>query len=64
MFEEMQTGGMQAMMKYMNDPKWLAKVGEKLGDIDMPAGGGQTSHAPPQASPKAPEITNMTEAAK
>ena len=63
MFEEMQRGGMQAMMKYMNDPKWLAKVGERLGDINMPAGG--PVQAPPQAAaPKAPEITNLIEAAR
>ena len=47
MFEEMQKGGMPALMKYMNDPKWLAKVGEKLGDI-------------PQAQAQSPDITRQT----
>lgn len=62
MFEEMQRGGMQAMMKYMNDPKWLAKVGEKLGDVDMPTGNVAAPASAPSAS--APEISNLIDAAK
>lgn len=64
MFEEIQKGGMAAMMKYMNDSKWLAKVGEKLGDVSVPDGQG----APPPgaaASPaSAPEINSILDAAK
>lgn len=67
MFEEIQKGGMAAMMKFMNDPKWLAKVGEKLGDVPMPAGG---TAMPPEAAPsampssKTPDINNILDAAK
>lgn len=60
MFEEMQKGGMQAMMKYMNDPKWLAKVGEKLGDVKA----GPAAAPPPQPSTTAPNITTLIEAAR
>lgn len=64
MFEEMQKGGMPALMKYMNDPKWLAKVGEKLGDIPQgqqpPPITRQT--APPPNTP--PEINTILDAAK
>lgn len=35
MFEEIQSGGMGALMKYMNDPKVLAKIGEKIGDVQV-----------------------------
>ena len=59
MFEEMQKGGMQALMKFMNDPKMLAKVGKKLGDINLPV---EKAAAPP--TQKTPEITNLVEAAK
>lgn len=59
MFEEMAKGGVRAMMKYMNDPIWLAKVGEKLGDVEFPLGA--AAAAP---TPKSPEITNLVEAAK
>lgn len=68
MFEEMQKGGMDAMMKYMNDPKWLAKVGEKLGDpaaMAAAAGGGGAGPAAASRPPPAPqEITNIIQAAK
>ena len=41
MFEDIQSGGMPALMKYMNDPEWLAKVGSKMGDVaEMLAAGG------------------------
>lgn len=68
MFEEMQKGGMDAMMKYMNDPKWLAKVGEKLGDPTAMAaaqGAAAPATAAPSRPPPAPQdITNILEAAK
>lgn len=41
MFQDIQSGGMPALMKYMNDPEWLAKVGSKMGDVaEMLAAGG------------------------
>lgn len=73
MFEEMQKGGMGAMMKFMNDPVWLAKVSEKLGDPRAVAAGAAAptagSEAPtPAAVSKPPppphEITNIIEAAR
>ena len=63
MFEEMQQGGMEAMMKYMNNPKWLAKVGEKLGDVDM-SGGAAPAQATPRPAPQPQEINDILEAAK
>lgn len=59
MFEEIRTGGMAAMMKYMNDPTFLSKIGERLGDA-IP---GAASPAVDNAAPLA-EITNILDAAK
>ncbi|KAF8063061.1 AKR2A [Scenedesmus sp. PABB004] len=72
MFAEIQAGGMGALMKYMNDPKVLAKLGEKLGDVPPPsAAGAAAAAAPPRpaaaAAPGAaavPEIDNLFDAAK
>ncbi|PSC70745.1 translocase of chloroplast chloroplastic [Micractinium conductrix] len=61
-FEEIRAGGMAAMMKYMNDPNFLSKIGSKMGDIDpsMLAGG-----APAAAAPAAPPAVNsILDAAK
>ena len=58
MFDEIKTGGMGAMMKYMNDPQFLAKIGEKMGDIPEAA-------APePQAALQPPEINTILDAAR
>lgn len=68
MFEDIQKNGMQAMMKYWNDPKVLAKIGERMGDIptSAPAQGAATSAAAPAAAAQAPapEINNLLDAAK
>ncbi len=56
-FEEIQKGGMGAMMKYMNDATFLAKVGEKLGDVPMSA-------QPSQQQQAAPEINTLIDAAR
>lgn len=64
MFEEIKSGGMGAMMKYMNDPTFLAKIGEKLGDIPVSP---QGNTAPAQAAPAAPqeaEINTILDAAR
>lgn len=53
--------GMQALMKYYNDPKMLAKLSSKLGDIPLQAPGTASTAA---AAAAAPEITNLLEAAK
>jgi len=60
MFEEMKTGGMAAMMKYMNDQTFLTKIGEKLGDVPMAASAPPTTAQ--QAAP--PEINNILDAAR
>ena len=60
MFEEMKTGGMGAMMKYWNDPKVLAKIGEKMGQV--PQAAAAQSPAAPTAS--APEVTSLLDAAR
>ncbi|KAG2493477.1 hypothetical protein HYH03_008293 [Edaphochlamys debaryana] len=69
-FAEIQKGGMPALMKYYQDPKFLSKLGEKLGDV-VPKGPGAAAAAaaapPPGAAPEdmpAPEINNIRDAAK
>ncbi len=61
---------MQALMKYYNDPEFLKRLGEKLGDV-APGGGAAGAAAPGPAAaamgagaPAAPEITNLLEAAR
>lgn len=51
MFEDIQKGGVGALMKYMNDPAWLAKVGSKMGDVAelLQQGGGVPGGAGPTA---------------
>ncbi len=61
MFEDIQKNGMQAMMKYWNDPKVLAKIGERMGDVSAAAAPGA---APAAAAPPAPEIDNLLDAAR
>lgn len=62
MFEEMKTGGMGAMMKYWNDPKVLAKIGEKMGQVPGQAAGGQSPAAPSAAAP--PDVSSLLDAAR
>ena len=58
-FDEINTGGMAAMMKYMNDPAFLAKIGEKMGDIEDIAAGQQQQVEAPE-----PEILSILDAAR
>ncbi|KAK9816856.1 hypothetical protein WJX72_006215 [[Myrmecia] bisecta] len=58
MFAEIQKGGMAAFQKYFQDPKVLAKIGEKMGPPP-----GVAAAAPPQAAPSQ-EINNLLDAAK
>ncbi len=70
-FEEIKAGGMGAMMKFMNDPTFLSKIGEKLADLDLP---GMANSAPvpvnqaaaaASAAPAAPVVVNnILDAAK
>uniref|UniRef100_A0A383W1I4 STI1/HOP DP domain-containing protein n=1 Tax=Tetradesmus obliquus TaxID=3088 RepID=A0A383W1I4_TETOB len=69
MFEDIQKGGMGALMKYMNDPRVLAKLGSKLGDVPVPAPGAAAASAAAAAPPSAAaaagvEIDNLFDAAK
>jgi len=70
MFEDIQKGGMPALMKYMNDPEWLAKVGNKMGDVaEMMASGavggaGGGAAAAPAAPTAIPTVNNLFDAAK
>jgi hypothetical protein len=59
--------------RYMNDPKVLAKLGERLGDIDPTAGGGPAAAAAGGAGaaaaaapvmPSGPEVNDLFDAAK
>lgn len=61
MFDEIKTGGMAAMMKYMNDPTFLAKIGEKLGDVPMT---GEQQEQPAAAAAAPPEINTILDAAR
>lgn len=55
-FDEIKAGGMAAMMKWMNDPGFLAKIGEKMGDVAPPIAA---------AAPAAPiEVNDILDAAK
>jgi hypothetical protein len=51
--------GMQALMKYWNDPKTLAKIGERLGDVSPAAAAVEQ-----QTTPAPLEINNLRDAAK
>ena len=67
MFEEIKTGGMAAMMKYMNDPTFLSKIGEKVGDLDASLGGAGGVVPPPtqaMAEPPPVVVNNILDAAK
>ena len=76
MFEEIEKGGMPALMKFMNDPEWLARVGSKMGDVAemLAAGGGAgggmgagaAAAGARAAAPPAqiPTVNNLFDAAK
>jgi hypothetical protein len=55
MFDEIQKGGMGALMKYFNNPQILAKLGAKVGDVQMDAA--------PQP-PAEPEVNDLIDAAR
>lgn len=69
MFADIQKNGMAAMMKYWNDPKLLAKIGQKVGDVNPESTAGQVAAAavasgvaaPAQAIP---EVDNLIDAAR
>jgi len=59
MFEDIQKNGMAALMRYMNDPAWLAKVGSRMGDVTellAQGGGGGGGATPPGAIPARPPV--------
>ena len=62
-FDEIKAGGMGAMMKFMNDPAFLAKIGEKMGDV-LPTG--QPKAPPAQGRPAPPPggVTNILDAVR
>jgi hypothetical protein len=66
MFEEIAKGGMPALMKVMNDPKWLTKLGERLGDLEgmVPEGGAPGAPPAAAAAPPMPEVKDLHDAAK
>lgn len=69
MFEEIGKGGMPALMRIMNDPKWLTKLGSRLGDLEavLPSPGAGTAAAAGAAAPgrpPMPEINDLFDAAK
>ena len=59
MFDDVKANGPQAMMKYYNDPKWLAIIGRKMGNV-----GGAAPQGPPAPSGPRPEPTSLIEAAR
>eukprot|EP00884_Botryococcus_braunii_P019555 jgi/Botrbrau1/6283/Bobra.0129s0028.1 len=68
MFADIEKNGMAAMMKYWNDPATLAKLGEKMGDVQslvaqsVPTG--QAAGAPSPSAAPVPEINSLVDAAK
>eukprot|EP00954_Amorphochlora_amoebiformis_P015903 1248783-Amorphochlora_amoeboformis.AAC.3 len=65
-FNEMESGGMEAMMKYYNDPTFLAKLSEKLGDMSGIVGGSMPDFvcapgAMGKSSPQMQEYLNRPE---
>lgn len=54
---------MQALMKYWNDPKTLAAIGERMGDVSSVAAPAPGPASAAAAAP-APEINNLLDAAK
>lgn len=64
MFEEIQKGGMGALMKYMNDPKVLAKIGERVGDVEVQPPPAAAAAAPSSLGANVPEIDNLFDAAR
>lgn len=64
MFEEIQSGGMGALMKYMNDPRVLAKIGEKIGDVPPPTAAAAAPASAAAAAANVPEIDNLFDAAR
>ena len=64
MFEEIRTGGMAAMMKYMNDPVFLTKIGEKLGDLPIDQAAAPAAPPPAATAAPAPEINSILDAAR
>ncbi|EFJ49193.1 hypothetical protein VOLCADRAFT_120788 [Volvox carteri f. nagariensis] len=64
-FADIQKNGMQALMKYYNDPAFLSKLGSKIGDVGQSADA--ASPVAPAAVPPpapAPEINNIRDAAR
>lgn len=72
MLEDIEKNGMAAMMKYWNDPATLAKLGEKMGDMQSllaqsapsAAAAGQVPGGRPQSPAPGPEINSLIDAAK
>lgn len=66
-FDDIKKGGMMSMMKYMNDQAFLAKISEKMGEIDpaLLAGMGAPAAAAVAPPPLPPaEVANILDAAK
>lgn len=59
LFDQIRSGGPLAMMKAMQDPEFLAKIGSKLNLSDM----GSMPVSPPSPPPP-PEVKNILDAAK
>ncbi|KAF5831842.1 ankyrin repeat-containing domain protein [Dunaliella salina] len=64
-WNDVRAGGMQAMMKYYNDPAFLEMIGRKLGDV-IPSGasGGAGGGAAATAAPPMAEVTDLLSAAR
>jgi soluble cytochrome b562 len=58
MFEDIQTNGMGALLKYMNDPNMLRKLGSRMGDV-APA-----ASAAPVAGAAPAEVSDLFDAAR
>ncbi|CAG9460628.1 unnamed protein product [Pedinophyceae sp. YPF-701] len=61
MFDDIKSNGMGAIMKYYNDPKWVAKIAAAVGS---PGAAPEAAAAAPAAAAAAPEVDNLIDAAK
>jgi hypothetical protein len=59
MFEDIQKNGMGALMKYMNDPQALQKLGSRMGDVNI-----AESAAATPTPPVMPEVNDLLDAAR
>jgi Ankyrin repeats (3 copies) len=64
MFEDIQENGIGALMKYMNDPDALRKLGSRMGDISSVAPAAAAAAAGQAAPTAEPQVNDLLDAAR